>query len=78
MECHYVGHEVISKIPVTIGESGENHQNIYSKKFVLKNTTNSDHKIFKIIFEFDINSKIIRCTDTTKSGIDKLKTAWIQ
>ncbi len=73
MECHYVGHEVISKIPVTITESGENHQNIYSKKFILKNTTNCDHKTFKIIFEFDINSKVIRYTDITKSGIDKLK-----
>ena len=36
-------------------------------------TENGQSIIIKIIFEFDINSKIIRCTDTTKSGIDKLK-----
>lgn len=72
MECYYIDHDVISKIPTTIPE-GETHQNIYSKQFVLKNTTNCDHKAFTVIFEFDAAAKIIRHTDSSKSGIDRLK-----
>jgi len=72
MECHYIDEDTISKIPTTV-EDGELHQNIYSKQFVLKNTTNCDHKTFRVIFEFDITAKIIRHTDITKSGIDRLK-----
>lgn len=72
MECHYIDEDTISKIPTTI-EDGELHQNIYSKQFVLKNTTNCDYKSFRVIFEFDITAKIIRHTDITKSGIDRLK-----
>lgn len=72
MECHYIDEDTISKIPTTV-EDGELHQNIYSKQFVLKNTTNCDHKTFRVIFEFDITAKIIRHTDVTKSGIDRLK-----
>lgn len=73
MECHYIDDDVISKLPVTINEN-ETHQNIYSKQFILKNTTNFDHKEFKVIFEFDILAKIIRHTNTTKGGVDRLKT----
>lgn len=72
MKCYYIDDDVISKLPITVSEN-ETHQNIYSKKFKLKNTTNSDYKEFNVIFEFDINSKIIRHTDATKSGIDRLK-----
>jgi hypothetical protein len=72
MECHYIDDDVISKLPVPATE-GETHNNIYSKQFILKNTTNSDHKDFVIIFEFDITAKIIRYTDTTKGGVDRLK-----
>jgi hypothetical protein len=72
MECHYIDEDTISKIPTTV-EDGETHQNIYSKQFVLKNTTNCDHKTFRVIFEFDITAKIIRHTDISKSGIDRLK-----
>lgn len=72
MECHYTDDDVISTLPVA-GNEGETHNNIYSKQFILKNTTNTDHKTFVIIFEFDITAKIIRHTDSTKSGIDKLK-----
>jgi len=73
MECHYIDEETISKIPTTV-EDGELHQNIYSKQFLLKNTTNCDHKTFRVIFEFDITAKIIRNTNITKSGIDRLKS----
>lgn len=71
MECHYVDDDTISKIPTTV-ESGEVN-NIFSKQFILKNTTNADHKSFKIIFEFDSTAKIIRHTDSSKSGTDRLK-----
>ena len=72
MECHYIEEDTISKIPTPV-EDGELHKNIYSKQFVLKNTTNCDHKTFRVIFEFDITAKIIRHTDISKSGIDRLK-----
>ena len=72
MECHYIDDDVISRLPF-IGVEGETHNNIYSKMFKLINTTNSDYKIFVIIFEFDVSAKIIRHTDSTKSGIDRLK-----
>lgn len=73
MQCHYVDDDVISRIPTTLNPEGEVHQNIYAKHFILRNTTNCDHKTFKVIFEFDIASKIIRHTDTTKAGVDRLK-----
>jgi hypothetical protein len=72
MKCYYIDDDIISKIPITI-ENGERHNNIFSKQFILKNTTNKDIDSFIVIFEFDCSSKIIRHTNTTKSGIDKLK-----
>lgn len=72
MDCYYIDDDVISRLPIATGE-GETHQNIFSKKFCLKNTTNSDHKEFTLIFEFDQTSKIVRHTDSTKGGIDRLK-----
>ena len=72
MECNYTDDDVISRLPI-ITEEGESHDNIFSKHFVLKNTTNSDHKEFNVIFEFDVAAKIIRHTDMTKSGVDRLK-----
>ncbi len=72
MECHYIDDDVISRLPMTTNE-GEIHQNIFSKQFLLKNTTNTDHKEFKVIFQFDVSAKILRHTDTTKTGVDRLK-----
>jgi hypothetical protein len=72
MECHYIEDDVISRLPIAT-EEGDTHQNFFSKKFCLRNTTNSDHKEFTVIFEFDINAKILRHTDSTKGGIDRLK-----
>lgn len=73
MQCHYVDDDVISRIPTTLSPEGEVHQNIHARHFILRNTTNCDHKTFKVIFEFDVGSKIIRHTDTTKAGVDRLK-----
>lgn len=72
MECHYIDDDVISRLPIQI-EGGEPHQNIFSKQFILKNTTNIDHKEFRVIFEFDITAKILRHTEITKTGVDRLK-----
>jgi len=72
MECHYIDDDVISRLPIQV-DGGDSHQNIFSKQFILKNTTNSDYKEFIVIFEFDIAAKILRHTDITKTGIDRLK-----
>jgi|WetSurMetagenome_2_1015567.scaffolds.fasta_scaffold382316_2 hypothetical protein len=72
MECHYIDDDVISRLPIQI-EGGDSHQNIFSKHFLLKNTTNTDIKDFVTIFEFDCEAKIIRHTDVTKAGVDRLK-----
>lgn len=72
MECHYIDDDVISRLPISM-DDGETHQNIFSKIFCLKNTTNTDHKEFTVIFEFDATAKIVRHTDSTKGGIDRLK-----
>ena len=77
MDCYYIEEDVISKIP-TIIENGEVHNNIYSKQFVLKNTTNADYKIFKIIFEFDKYSKIISHSETSKIGVNRLSKKLLQ
>jgi hypothetical protein len=72
MECHYIDDDVISRLPMT-NPDGEIHQNIFSKQFLLKNTTNTDHKEFKVIFQFDVAAKILRHTNTTKIGVDRQK-----
>jgi len=72
MECHYIDDDVISRLPIQV-DGGDSHQNIFSKQFLLKNTTNTDIKDFIVIFEFDCESRIIRHTDVTKAGVDRLK-----
>lgn len=72
MDCHYIDDDVISRLPIQI-DGGDSHQNVFSKQFILKNTTNSDHKEFIVIFEFDVAAKILRHTDITKTGVDRLK-----
>lgn len=71
MRCLLVDVDTISKIPI-ITET-ETHSNIYYKEFHVMNTTNHDIKYFKIIFEFDADSKIIRQDTFCKSGKNKLK-----
>lgn len=72
MECHYIDEDVMSKLPITI-QDGIVHQNIYTKQFQLINTTNTDQKEFKVIFEFDATAKILRHNDISKTGSDKFK-----
>ena len=59
MHCCYVDDDTITKIPI-LSESGEQHNNIYTKEFRLKNTTGKDISSFRIIFEFDADAKIIK------------------
>ncbi|NOQ27585.1 MAG: hypothetical protein GQ564_19655 [Bacteroidales bacterium] len=72
MVCYYVDDEVISRIPV-LSDKGEQHQNIYYKEFKIINTTNKDISKFKIIFEFDADSKIVKHSTFLKSGKDVLR-----
>ena len=51
MHCYCIDEDIMSKLPIT-NDDGTTHQNIYTKEFVLKNTTNSDQKDFRVIFEF--------------------------
>jgi len=72
MHCFYVEEDVMSKLPITI-PTGEVHNNIYTKQFLLKNTTNFDYKEFRVIFEFDATAKILKHTDISKTGADKFR-----
>jgi len=72
MKCCYVDDDVITKIPV-MSATGEQHKNIYTKEFRLKNTTVKDVPFFRIIFEFDADAKIIRQSSFCKTGKDDIK-----
>ncbi len=71
MNCYLVENEIISKIPVE--RDAEIHKNIHYKEFHLKNTTNTDIKFFRIIFEFDADAKIIKQDTFCKSGKNRVK-----
>ena len=71
MKCINVVDNAISTIPIQ--KESEEYDNIHSKEFYLKNTTNIDIKSFKIIFEFDDSSKIIKNSTMCKSGRNKAK-----
>lgn len=66
MCCHYVDDDVITRMPV-VTEQGE-HLNIYAKEFKLRNTTNKDIGHFKVIFEFEVQSKILKHDTFCKTG----------
>jgi hypothetical protein len=72
MHCYYIDDDVITKIPITT-VSGEQHNNIYSKEFSLKNTTGKDIDSFRIIFEFDADAKIIKQDCFCKTGKNDIK-----
>lgn len=66
MHCHYIDDDVITRIPV-VTDQGE-HQNIHTKEFKLINTTNKDVVQFRIIFEFDAHSTILKHDTFCKTG----------
>ena len=66
MYCYYLEDEVQSKIVVDV--DGRPYDNMYRKKFKIKNTTNKDFKSFSIRFVFDAQSKIVDYSSHTKAG----------
>jgi hypothetical protein len=72
IHCYYVNDDTITKIPI-LSESGEQHNNIYTKEFRLKNTTGKDIASFRIIFEFDADAKIIKQDTFCKTGKNEIK-----
>ena len=72
MHCCYVDDDTITKIPV-LTETGEQHNNIYTKEFRLTNTTGKDIAFFRIIFEFDADAKIIKQDCFCKTGKNDIK-----
>lgn len=77
MYCHCIDEDVMSKIPIT-NDDGTTHQNIYTKEFELKNTTNKDQNDFQIIFEFDAGAIITKHTHISKVGTDNYKSRLIK
>lgn len=67
LHCLYMDDEILSKIPVEIGD-GNSYENIYCKKFRLKNTTNIDIDHIKVIFQFDACSDILESYCHCKVG----------
>lgn len=72
MYCCYINDDTITKIPI-LTENGEQHNNIYTKEFSLKNTTGKDISAFRIIFEFDADAKIIKQESFCKTGRNSIK-----
>lgn len=76
MECHYVEDDVLSKLPIE-DDDGQLVQNIHTRVFILKNTTNLDISNFRMLVEFDVNVRILSHNDICKDGSRKLKTRLI-
>ena len=66
--CYYEEDEIISKLPISFGETI--HQNLQSKKFVLKNTTNKDIEQMKVVFEFESQAIVTKWKTYSKAGND--------
>lgn len=72
MKCYYLEDDIQSKIPLAI-EDGTMFNNVYFKRFLIKNTTNKDIEHFKIIFQFDNSGSIIDCSTSSKEGVNHHK-----
>lgn len=72
MKCYYLEDDIQSKIPLAI-EDGTMFNNVYFKRFKIKNTTNKDIEHFKVIFQFDNSGSIIDCSTSSKEGINHHK-----
>lgn len=67
LQCLYIDDEILSKLPVVNGD-GSSYENIYCKKFQLRNTTNKDIDEIKVIFQFDASSDILESYCHCKAG----------
>lgn len=72
MKCYYLEDDIQSKIPLAI-EDGTMFNNVYIKRFKIRNTTNKDIEHFKVIFQFDNSGCIIDCSTSSKEGVDHHK-----
>lgn len=70
MECYYLEDDVLSKIP-QIQDDNIIHQNVYYKRFQVKNTTNKDISEFKILFQFDSTAEVLDCYSQSKEGYNR-------
>lgn len=64
--CYYTDDEIISKLPISFGDT--THENLQSKKFVIKNTTNKDIDSIKVIFEFESQAIVTKWNTYSKAG----------
>lgn len=66
LQCHYIEDETISQLPISY--ENQNHENLYSKKFKIINTTNRDIDSIKIIFTFEPRACIAKWKSYSKVG----------
>ncbi|ERJ91365.1 hypothetical protein HMPREF1990_00044 [Porphyromonas gingivalis W4087] len=66
--CYYIEDEIISKLPISFGNT--THDNLQSKRFMIKNTTNRDIDSIKIVFEFESKAVVTRWKTSSKAGND--------
>lgn len=71
MKCYYIEDEVLAKVPI-VGANESTYDNLYCKRFVLKNTTNKDLSNFKVCFQFDISAIITDANYKTKVGYKQI------
>jgi hypothetical protein len=68
LDCNYIEDEVISKLPINVGNT--THNNLHSKKFKIVNTTNRDITEIKIVFSFEPTAIVAKCNSYSKAGVD--------
>ncbi len=68
LECIYYDDDVISKLPVKLEQ--QEHRNLQSKSFKIKNTTNTDIKEMKVIFSFEKCAVVTKSISNSKNGIN--------
>jgi hypothetical protein len=68
LDCNYIEDEVISKLPINVGDT--THNNLHSKKFIIVNTTNRDITEIKIVFSFEPTAIVAKWNSYSKAGVD--------
>lgn len=68
LDCNYIEDEVISKLPINVGN--KMHNNLHSKKFKIVNTTNRDITEIKIVFSFEPTAIVAKWNSYSKAGVD--------
>ena len=68
LDCNYIEDEVISKLPINVGDT--THNNLHSKKFKIVNTTNQDITSIKVVFSFEPTAVVAKWNSYSKAGVD--------